>query len=57
MTNSNRHPGRADIVTWSITIACLALTCLTMAMTSMIDLGAKAHDAFCPDHGWAVERT
>ncbi|MBX9616447.1 MAG: hypothetical protein K2X25_12695 [Caulobacteraceae bacterium] len=20
----------------------------------MIDVGAVAHDAFCPDHGWAV---
>lgn len=27
------------------------------AMSYALELGAVQHDAFCPEHGWAVERT
>lgn len=55
MTRNDNTPGRADLIAWSITIVCLALMGLAMAANGMIDAGAAAHDAFCPEHGWAVQ--
>ncbi|WP_428152469.1 hypothetical protein [Brevundimonas sp.] len=54
MTESDNTPGRADRIAWIIAALCMAATCYLMAMNGMIDLGAAAHDAFCPDHGWAA---
>lgn len=38
--------------------AILAISLMVWIVASsanlMIDVGAAAHDAFCPDHGWAV---
>lgn len=57
MTRSDRMPGRADRIGWAITIVCLLGTGYLMAMSGMMDAGAAAHDAFCPEHGWAVQPT
>lgn len=54
MTKSDNTPGRADRIAWTFAAVCMAAACYLMAMNGMIDLGAAAHDAFCPDHGWAV---
>jgi hypothetical protein len=54
MTRSETAPNRADRITWTVTALCLAGWCVIVAMNGMIDLGAAAHDAFCPEHGWAV---
>ncbi len=37
-------------------IVAVSLMVLIVAYSAnlMIDVGAAAHDAFCPDHGWAV---
>ncbi|WP_426040651.1 hypothetical protein [Brevundimonas sp. TWP2-3-4b1] len=37
-------------------IVAVSLMVLIVASSAnlMIDVGAAAHDAFCPDHGWAV---
>ena len=54
MIESDGRPGRADRVTWTITALCVAGMLVTMAMNGMVEVGEVAHDAFCPDHGWAV---
>ena len=56
MTRSDNTPGRADRITWTVAAICVAAACYVTAMNGMIDMGAAAHDAFCPDHGWAVAR-
>ena len=54
MTKTDWTPSRGDLISVSITGVCVALMLVLSAMNGMVDLGAVAHDAFCPDHGWAV---
>ena len=54
MTESDTTPSRADRVNWTIAALSLAVWLVVMAMNGMIELGEVAHDAFCPDHGWAI---
>ncbi len=54
MTKLGWMPDRTDRITWSITAVCVAAMLLAMAVNGMVGLGEVAHDAFCPDHGWAV---
>ena len=54
MTESDNTPSRADRITWTLAALSLAAWLVVMAINGMIDLGAAAHDAFCPEHGWAV---
>lgn len=48
------HGRRSDQITRTVTVLCLAVMAVLMAMNGMVELGATAHDAFCPEHGWAV---
>ena len=50
-------PGHADRLAWTAAALCVAGLLVTMAINGMVELGEVAHDAFCADHGWAVERT
>ncbi|WP_269514228.1 hypothetical protein [Brevundimonas subvibrioides] len=54
MTGNDTTPGKADRVTWTVTTICVAAMLVLMALNGMIELGSAAHDAFCPEHGWAV---
>ncbi|MGV3577533.1 hypothetical protein [Brevundimonas sp.] len=54
MTKSDWMPSRGDLISLSITGVCVALVLVLWAMNGMMELGEVAHDAFCPDHGWAV---
>lgn len=54
MIKSSYFPGQADIIVVSVMLACLALWGAALAINGMIDLGAAAHDAFCPAHGWII---
>ena len=54
MTESDNRLSQVDRVTWILAAICMAAACYLTAMSGMIDLGAAHHDAFCPDHGWAV---
>lgn len=54
MTKSNWMPSRGDVISLSVTSVCVALMLVMGAMNGMMELGEVAHDAFCPDHGWAV---
>ena len=54
MIGSDNTPGRVDKVTWTVTAVCVAGMLVIMAMNGMIEFGEVAHDAFCPEHGWAV---
>lgn len=54
MTKSENRPGGADRISWTVTAVCVAGMLAVMAMNGLVELGSVAHDAFCPDHGWAV---
>lgn len=54
MTIGDNRPGLADRVGWTIAAIAMAGACSLMAMNWMVDLGAAAHDAFCPEHGRLV---
>lgn len=53
MSKSDWMPSRGDLISVSITSICVALMLVLWAMNGMMELGAVAHDAFCPEHGWA----
>lgn len=54
MTLGDNRPGPADRTSWTFAAIALAAACFLMAMNGMVDLGAAAHDAFCPEHGRLV---
>jgi|GEM_PF-5757100 len=54
MTKSDITPDRIDRITCIVTALCVAGMLVVMAMNGMIEFGEVAHDALCPDHGWAV---
>jgi len=54
MTKSDTAPSRADRIALTFAALGLAAWCMVSAMNGMIDLGAVAHDAFCPEHGRLV---
>ena len=54
MRKSAKAMSTGDQVAWGLTAGCLLLTGLLTLMTYAMDLGAASHDAFCPEHGWAV---
>ena len=54
MTRAKATRGSIDTVRWIVTILALCVMIYLMAASAMIELGAAAHDAFCPEHGWAV---
>ena len=56
MTRAKITSGSVDTVLWIVTILAQFVMIYFMAASAMIELGAAAHDAFCPEHGWAVGR-
>lgn len=54
MTENDTTPGRADRITLTFAAFALAAWLVVSAMNGVVELGAVAHDAFCPEHGWAV---
>jgi hypothetical protein len=51
ITYLSSREGKTVAVVLAVT---LMINVLVASANFMIDVGAAAHDAFCPDHGWAV---
>ena len=54
MMKNDFMPGGTGRITWRVTAVCVAAMLAMMAVNGTVEIGEAAHDAFCPDHGWAV---